>query len=130
VGPLQAVAVGPLQAVAPSTGPCGARRSTRYRKLEESVTLGYVSLEPDAEHPRANINRRAQDQIRPIMELLDERLELTEDTQELIWQALANAVLEGVRIGAAEALAQAAEQGLNLELQLDVRPKPLDELGL
>jgi hypothetical protein len=89
-----------------------------------------VSLEPDAEHPRANINRRAQDQIRPIMELLDERLELTEDTQELIWQALANAVLEGVRIGAAEALTQAAEQGLDLELHLDVRPKPLDELGL
>jgi hypothetical protein len=100
-----------------------------YRKLVESVTLGYVSLEPDAEHPRANINRRAQAQIRPIMELLDERLELTEDAQELIWQALANAVLEGVRIGAAEALAQAAEQGLDLELDLDVRPKPLDELG-
>jgi hypothetical protein len=89
-----------------------------------------VSPEPDAEHPRANINRRAQDQTRPIMELLDERLELTEDAQELIWQALANAVLEGVRIGAAEALAQAPEKGLDLELHLDVRPKRLDELGL
>jgi hypothetical protein len=63
------------------------------------------------EHPHANVNQRALDELRPLVQLIDERVELTDQEHDIVTSCLSNAILAGVRIGVAEALAQATEQG-------------------
>jgi hypothetical protein len=76
----------------------------------------------------SNLNDRLIGEIKPLVEAIDERLDLDPYAREIVLAVVTKATFVGVRVGVAEALAQAVEQGLDVTLDLNIVDPTIDEL--
>jgi hypothetical protein len=76
---------------------------------------------------RGDLNEPARQRLVPILQRLVDELDLDDEGIQLASVALTDALIAGVRLGAAEVAAQALEGGLDLSLHLQARDASDDE---
>jgi hypothetical protein len=82
---------------------------------------------PD-DSPKGDLNSHLLAELTPLFQELRERLGVDADTWDIVLAGLTRTAFIGARVGVAEALAQAVEQGVNINLKMEINEPSLDEL--